>query len=118
MINRILTNWQNRQNEAKAEMAPTQRKASYIQSVTHFTRLSLQILVMGIGAYLVVEGSISPGAMIAASIALSRALAPLENGISSWQFFSNARTAYKRLTIHLMNPTRSTEAYLAHTPKG
>ena len=60
-------------------------------------RLILQSAVLGLGAYLTLQGVITPGAMIAASIATSRALAPVELAISHWKHFTSARQSYASL---------------------
>jgi ATP-binding cassette subfamily C protein EexD len=53
--------------------------------------------MLGLGAYLAINQEVTPGMMIAGSIILSRALAPLDMLIGSWQGFTSARSAYKRL---------------------
>ncbi|MEL7302618.1 MAG: ABC transporter transmembrane domain-containing protein, partial [Pseudomonadota bacterium] len=60
-------------------------------------RQVLQSAVLGLGAYLAIFGMISPGAIIAASIMTSRALAPIETAIAHWKSFVDARESYDRL---------------------
>ena len=60
-------------------------------------RMLSQSLILGIGAYLAIDQEITPGMMIAASIIMGRALAPLDLIISSWKNFINYRTSYKRI---------------------
>lgn len=80
--------------------------ASSSQSLTHrtnsftkFTRLTQQSLSLAAGAVLVIHGEITPGAMIAANVLVSRALAPMDILSTSWRQFVNARGAYKRLAL-------------------
>jgi len=54
-------------------------------------RLSIQSLVLALGAYLVLQGEVTAGAMIAASILLGRALAPIEQIIGRWPQIARAR---------------------------
>ncbi len=61
-------------------------------------RMTIQSAILGLGAALALYQIISPGAMIAASILLGRALAPVQMVIGQWQQFKGAQTAYKRLT--------------------
>lgn len=60
-------------------------------------RIVLQSGVLGLGAFLAIRGEISAGAMIASSILVSRALAPVESAIANWRGFISAREAVKRL---------------------
>lgn len=60
-------------------------------------RMVLQSAVLGLGAYLAIHGEISGGAMIAASILTSRALAPIEIAVAHWKGFVSARQGLKRL---------------------
>lgn len=60
-------------------------------------RMLLQSAVLGLGAYLVINGQMSAGAMIAASIMSARALAPVEGAVANWKSFRAAATGYRRL---------------------
>jgi len=89
-----------------------------IQAVTKFVRYTLQSLILGAGAILVIAGKLSPGAMVAASILMGRALAPVELVIGTWRGFSSARTSFKRLeTLFAQHPERDTGVFHAK-PKG
>ena len=61
-------------------------------------RMILQSAVLGLGAYLVIQGQLTPGAIIAASVAAARALAPVDLVISQWKSIVAARRSYGRLT--------------------
>ena len=96
------------------------RSAEIISSssvVTKTFRLALQSGVLGLGAYLAVIQEITPGAMIAASIIMSRALQPVEQAVSNYRQFLSSRQSYRRLEktlqatadverMHLPKPTR------------
>jgi ATP-binding cassette subfamily C protein len=60
-------------------------------------RLFLQSATLGLGAYLAIRGDVTPGAIIAASIATARAIAPLEQLIVHWRSFVAARHSHVRL---------------------
>ena len=64
---------------------------------TKFFRLFLQIIILGTGGYLAINREISPGAIVAASILIGRALQPMEVAVGSWKSFVGARGAYRRL---------------------
>jgi ATP-binding cassette subfamily C protein len=67
-------------------------------SVSKVLRLLLQSVMLGVGAYLVILHELTPGAMIAASIMMGRALAPIETAIANWRAFVSARQSVKRLS--------------------
>ena len=69
-----------------------------LAAVSRVTRLLLQSLVLGLGAYLVINQEATAGVIIASSILVSRALAPVELSIANWKNFVAARQSRKRLT--------------------
>ncbi|WP_263262739.1 type I secretion system permease/ATPase [Pseudomonas sp. RIT-PI-S] len=80
-----------------------------IGSLSKAARLCLQSLVLGLGALLVIEGQISGGMMIAGSILMGRALAPIDQVIAVWKQWSSARLAWQRLDALLVDhPERAT----------
>lgn len=68
-----------------------------ISVATKFIRISLQSLILGLGALLVIEGKLTPGMMIACSILMGKALQPVELAIGTWKQLLGVRTAYTRL---------------------
>lgn len=87
--------------------AEASEKAGIVGAATKFARLSLQSLVLGLGAWLAIDGHITPGMMIAGSILMGRALSPIEQLIGVWKSFASTRSAYERLSKLLQdNPPR------------
>jgi ATP-binding cassette subfamily C protein len=72
--------------------------ASSYGSVSKVLRLLLQSAILGLGAYLVLRQELTAGAMIAASIMMGRALAPIETAIVNWRAFVAARQSITRLS--------------------
>ncbi len=72
-------------------------RASIISNTSKNLRLMFQSLILGLGAWLAINNEVTPGMMIAGSIILGRALAPLDLMIGSWKGFGAARSAYVRL---------------------
>ncbi len=83
-------------------------------SFAKFIRMLAQILIMAAGALQVLQGELSPGAMIAGSVMLGRALAPVEQSISGWSAVVGAREAWRRLNPSI--PFSATEKPLAELP--
>lgn len=67
-------------------------------SISKIVRLLLQSAMLGIGAFLVIKGEMTAGAMIAASIMMGRALAPIETAIANWRSFVAARQGIRSLS--------------------
>ncbi len=65
--------------------------------ISKVLRMVLQSAILGLGAYLTIQGQLSAGAIIAASVASARALAPVDMAISQWKNVIAARRSYKRL---------------------
>lgn len=73
------------------------KRSSFVRSLSRLVRIGSQVAVYGIGAWLVVKSEIAPGALVAAAILLARALAPLENLVSSIRGLQGAVAGYRRL---------------------
>ena len=104
MLRNVLSRWQ----EGTAQALPLQQVAAdrsgVIMGMTKFFRLSVQIAVLGAGALLVLENALTAGAMIAGSIIMGRALAPVEQMIGAWKQRVSARQSWRRLSAHLTVP--------------
>ena len=67
-----------------------------LTAISKATRLFLQSAILGTGAYLAINGAVTPGVMIAASIITGRALAPMEIVTGQWRNFALTISAYRR----------------------
>ncbi|OHD89020.1 MAG: peptidase, partial [Sulfuricurvum sp. RIFCSPLOWO2_12_43_5] len=81
-------------------------------------RMLFQSLILGIGGYLAIIMEVSPGMMIAGSIIMGRALAPLDLIIGSWKGFSSARASYQKLDGLLKEFPKDKEYMKLPAPKG
>ncbi|MBW8445771.1 MAG: type I secretion system permease/ATPase [Arenimonas sp.] len=90
-----------RWNEAADAAAEAQRRtgdiAGFYSGLSKTIRQVVQSASLGVGAYLVVEGSLSGGAIIAGSIIVARALAPVEQLVANWRGLLSAQQSWKRL---------------------
>ena len=73
------------------------RSAGLLQSLSKTFRMVMQSLLLGLGALLALRQEISPGMMIAGSLLLGRALAPIDMLVGTWKGFTLARSQYDRL---------------------
>ncbi|MBD3816362.1 MAG: type I secretion system permease/ATPase, partial [Halothiobacillus sp.] len=92
--------------------------AGGITATTKFMRIALQSLILGLGAYLVIQNEMTAGMMIAGSILLGRALAPVEQLIGVWKGWINAQGAYRRLNELLKSFPTPQERTPLPRPKG
>lgn len=107
MLPNLMGRWLRLHGSFLRLQAEASEKAGKVAAVTKFVQVSLQSLVLGFGALLAVEGKITAGMMIAASILVGRALQPVQQVIGVWKSYSSTRSAYERLTKLLEeNPKR------------
>lgn len=93
-------------------------RSSLVLAVSKFVRLFVQIAVLAFGAALVLEQELSAGAMIAASIVMGRALAPLEQAIGSWKQAVQALEAKRRLSSFFRQAPRRPQSLALPAPAG
>lgn len=98
MLGPLRQRWTLVQQRIIAAQAHVSDRSARITATTRFVRISRQSLALGLGALLVLEGELSAGMMIAMSLLLGRALAPVEIAIGSWKQFNAGRQSYRRLT--------------------
>jgi PrtD family type I secretion system ABC transporter len=103
---------------ALASMVDAQLVGSKLTATSKFFRMFVQSAALGLGALLAIAGDISAGAIIAASILLSRALQPIESIIAGWTSLATARAAVHRLT-NVLDGLAGERVYTAlPAPKG
>jgi PrtD family type I secretion system ABC transporter len=106
----IVRRWLDDNRDALRLQERASDRAGILVAFSKFLRLTLQVAMLGIGAYLVVHEQITAGVMIAGSIILSRALQPVEQAIGTWKYLIAARAAYHRLQdFFLSAPVRETD---------
>lgn len=107
MLPNLMARWFKLHGRFLHLQAEASEKAGVISSATKFFRTSLQSLVLGYGALLVLDGKITGGMMIVASILMGRTLSPVEQLIGVWKTWASTRSAYARLNELLSsNPVR------------
>ncbi len=97
MLGDVTARWSAAAMEAARSQFGAADRGGLYASVTKAFRLLLQSLVLALGALLVIEGQLSAGLMIAASVVTSRALAPVEQVVAHWRNFVAARQAGRRI---------------------
>lgn len=96
-----LNRWKNLRDESLKAQIQSSDLIGTFSSLTKTLRFFLQSAILALGAYLVLQGEITAGAMIAASIMLGRALAPIEQTIAQWPIILRALYGWRGLTTFL-----------------
>ncbi|WP_417504252.1 type I secretion system permease/ATPase [Marinomonas gallaica] len=97
MLPGIMGRWSDQHKTFLGKQTIASDRAGVFSNLSKVLRMIFQSSILGLGAYYVVINEMSPGMMIAGSILLGRALAPLDLLINSWSGFNNARSARTRL---------------------
>ena len=97
MMPGLLQRWDRDRSQALERQVVASDRAASNASLVRFLRLSMQSLILGLGAYLVIERLGTVGTMFAASILLGRALQPVEQIVGAWRNMISARGAFLRL---------------------
>lgn len=97
MLGAMRGRWQKAQNEALDSHMLASDRGGLLSSMSKTLRLVFQSMILAVGAYLAVQQEITPGTMIAASIIMSRALAPLEMAVAQWSQFQGFVRSWQRL---------------------
>ena len=101
MFDMLLGRWGTRHRRAAAFQSAAAGRLSVLLASTKAFRFSVQVGMLGTGAFLVLAGDVTPGMMIAGSIIMGRALAPIEQGITAWRGFVGARQSWRRVNTLL-----------------
>jgi ATP-binding cassette subfamily C exporter for protease/lipase len=118
MVSHLYRRWSERNARAMGSSLNAQAVAGRVVAWSKFIRYTQQSLALGGGALLVIQGELSPGAMIAANVLTTRALAPIDLMVGTWSGFLSAKDAYARLTNLLDAHPQRNKAPMGITPKG
>ena len=92
MADALIARWRELNAERhRAAAADRARKSVAMAALTRTARQAVQVLMLALGAWLVITGEATPGVMIATTILLGRALAPVEQVVGSWRVLAEGR---------------------------
>ncbi|MBS5840255.1 MAG: type I secretion system permease/ATPase [Pseudomonas sp.] len=118
MLNTLMHRWGMRQKNVLILQSQASDKGGIVSAISKTFRMLIQSLILGLGAYLAVNHEISPGLVIAGSVLLGRALAPIDLIIGSWKGFIAARSQYDRLNDTLDKLHAEPERMALPAPQG
>ncbi len=118
MLGNLKGKWGSQANKVLFLQAKASTNAGFWVALSKVFRMAAQSLVLGLGAYLAIQQEITPGVMIAGSILLGRALAPIDLLIGTWKGFVSARGQYSRLNDLLKKVPQDKEPMKLPDPLG
>jgi PrtD family type I secretion system ABC transporter len=118
MVPEVTAHWQALNRDAMQQQAVANNRATEILAATKFVRTGLQILMLALGAYLIIDQHVTPGIMIGAGLILGRALMPIQTAIAAWKQSVEARTAYRRLDAMMTEVESRTQPIELPEPQG
>jgi PrtD family type I secretion system ABC transporter len=118
MVESLARGWERSNRKVLESQLQANRASSVLTSTTRFLRQFLQVAMLAAGAWLVIEQLSTAGIMIAATILLGRALAPVETTIAGWKGLVEARSAYARLNQMLANEPKDSDVTELPPPVG
>ena len=118
MLNTLIDRWAHRQKKVLTLQSIASDKGGLMANISKTFRMLVQSLILGLGAYLAINHEISAGLVIAGSVLLGRALAPLDLIIGSWKGFISARSQYARLNEILDKQESEPERMALPAPEG
>ena len=110
--------WKAKQHKALVMSGTSQNKTGTVTAVSKFVRYAQQSMSLAVGAWLVTRGEISPGAMIAGNVLMTRALAPIDLLVGTWPQFLTSKDAYGRLQKLLGFQHAGREKTMTQAPLG
>ena len=113
----VADHWRSSNNESVRLQTEANATGGAMTASTQSIRSAMQVLIFGLGAYLVLQNQSTPGIIIAASIIMRQALQPVERAMGSWRQTIDARAAYKRLDELIKSASVEKEMALP-TPEG
>jgi PrtD family type I secretion system ABC transporter len=97
MLGGLVERWRRDRNGMLIAQARASERGAALSSVIRFLRLAMQSLMLGAGAYLVIERDVTSGVMFVGMILLARALMPIEQTVGIWRHLVGARAAFRRV---------------------
>lgn len=118
MLNEGILHWGQEHARSLVHQSGALDRNFWISGVSKCARLVTQVVILGFGAYLALQGSLTGGMMIAASIIAGRALQPLEGMIEGWRSLVQTRAAYARVCASVESLKQERPHLLLPKPEG
>lgn len=117
MMDAISARWHRHNAQVMRLQTRASRRVGLLHSISKSTRIGLQVVIYAVGAYLAITNQSSAGIMIAASIIMGRALAPIDQTMAAYKQSLEARSAHKRI-LSSLKATQAAERMTLPDPQG
>jgi PrtD family type I secretion system ABC transporter len=118
MTGALIDRWREKNAEVARLQQPAARKTVSMAVLTRTVRQAVQVLILALGAWLVINAEATSGVMIATTTLLGRALAPIEQIVGSWRVLAEGRAAFARLAELLSGAARQPQRLALPAPRG
>lgn len=116
MVSNVVEHWGAQFGRSLKASGNVSTKNAYFGSISRTSRMLLQIAVLGVGAYLVLQGEMTAGMIFAASIISGRALQPLDQVVGGWRQIIDAKRAFLQLDRDVHKASELTTARTSLPP--
>lgn len=118
MLGNMVGRWELLNDRMVTQQNLASTRSATVVALSKFTRYFLQVAMTATGVFLIIDENVTPGVMLASTLILSRAMAPVEMAIASWKSLIDARDAYNRLSKLLDRSQRHIEHLQLPDPQG
>ena len=118
MLPGVTALWEEGLHETHDLLEDGWHRSALLAALARFGRFAVQVAVVTVGAWLAINNHMTAGTIVAASILLTRALAPVESLVAAWKGLVSARAAYDRIQTELSTPLPRRSSTRLPTPSG
>lgn len=118
MVPAVVARWLTASRLGQSRALALSAVSAAVTALSRVARQSVQVLMLGVGAWLVIGERATPGVMLATTIILARALAPLELLVGNWRTVVEARAAFRRLRALLVDGDEAAPKTELPRPRG
>ncbi|HJV11924.1 MAG TPA: type I secretion system permease/ATPase, partial [Burkholderiales bacterium] len=118
MTDALIARWRTQNAKVSALQRPAAAKTVAMAAITRTVRQAVQVGILAVGAWLVITAQATPGVIIACTLLLGRALAPVEQVVGSWKVLAEGRAALHRLGELLAGAAAEPKRMALPAPRG
>lgn len=118
MMPSLVARWSDRAAMAMSYLRHANTRSNLLGAISRAVRQILQVAILATGAWLTLKGELTSGGLVAATILVGRALAPVELAVGAWRHATAALQAYRRIGAFLETAELRSADARAMKPQG